>query len=182
MKISSAALVPALLGVVSACGASTGETSAPGATTQSPCRVGYLPQDSCLAEAAPTTAAPTTATPSPSSRRSGTIGTRHTVTIATFTGHGDTSPPRFTRTSRFTIRGNGNWVLKYSYDCSGQLDGEGNFVVDEDAGYNDNPSAVFINRLGSGGHGSWHVHGDAGRHYLEILTECPYKITVAQKY
>src|SRR5215471_19133153 len=112
MRISYAALVLAVSGV-SACGASTGETSAPGATTQSPCRVGYLPQGSCLAGAAPATAAP-----SPSSRRSGTIGTRHAVTIATFTGHGDSRlVPRPIRTSRFTIRGNGNWVLKYTYDC-----------------------------------------------------------------
>jgi hypothetical protein len=182
MRIFYAALVLAVSGA-SACGASTGETSAPGATTQSPCRVGYLPQDSCLAGTAPTTAAPTTAAPSPSRRRSGTIGTAHTVTIATFTGHGDRSPvPRLIRTSGFTIRGNGNWVLKYSYDCAGQLGGEGNFAVNEDAMSFDNPSAVAINRLDSGGHGSWHVHGDAGRHYLEILTECPYKITVVQKY
>jgi len=182
MRISYAALVLAVSGV-SACGASIGKTSAPGATTQSPCRVGYLPQGSCLAGIAPTTAAPTTAAPSPSSRRPGTIGTGHMVTIATFTGHGDRSPvPRLIRTSRFTIRGNGNWVLKYSYDCSGQLGGEGNFIVDEDAMNNDNPSAVAINRLDSGGHGSWHVHGDAGRHYLEILTECRYKIRVVQKY
>jgi hypothetical protein len=117
VKISSAALVSALLGVVSACGASTGETSAPGATTQSPCRAGYLPQGSCLAGATPATAAP-----SPSRSRSGTIGTRHTVTIATFTGNGGTS------TSKFTIGGNGNWVLRYSYDCSGQLGGEGTAV------------------------------------------------------
>jgi len=103
-------------------------------------------------------------------------------TVARFTGHGDTFPPQPSRTSRFTIRGNGNWVLKYSYDCSGQPGGEGNFTVYEDAMYNANPSAVAINRVDSGGHGSWHVHGDAGRHYLEILTECPYKITVAQKY
>jgi hypothetical protein len=103
-------------------------------------------------------------------------------TVARFTGHGGTFPPRPARTSRFTIRGTGNWVLRYSYDCSGQPGGKGNFIVDEDAMYNDNLSAVAINRLGSGGHGSWHVHGDAGRHYLEILTECPYKITVVQKY
>jgi len=171
VKISSAALVSALLGVVSACGASTGETSAPGATTQSPCRAGYLPQGSCLAGAAPATAAP-----SPSHSRSGTIGTRHTVTIATFTGNGGTS------TSKFTIGGNGNWVLRYSYDCSGQLGGEGSFFVDEDALNNDTPSAVFIDRSGSGGKGSWHVHGDAGRHYLEILTECAYTISVVQKH
>jgi hypothetical protein len=180
MKISYAVLVLAVSGV-SACGASTGKTSAPGATTPSPCRVGYMPQDSCLAEAAPATAAPATAAPataapSPSRRRSGTIGTGHAVTIATFTGNGDTS------TSQFTIRGNGNWVLKYSYDCSAQPGGEGIFIVDEDAMNNDTPSAVAIDRLDSGGKGSWHVYGDAGRHYLEILTECPYTISVLQQY
>ena len=170
MKISSAALVSALLGVVSACSASTAETSAPGAT-QSPCRVGYLPQESCLAGAAPATAAP-----SSSRGPSGTIGARHTVTIATFTGNGDTS------TSKFTIGGNGNWVLKYAYDCLGQPGGEGPFEVVEDALNNGTPSAVFINRLGAGGKGSWHVYGDAGHHYLQIVTECRYTISVVQKH
>jgi hypothetical protein len=170
MKISYAALVPAVL-AVSACGASISKTPAPGATTQSPCRVGYVPQDSCLAGAAPATAAP-----SPSRSLSGMIGTRHTVTIATFTGNGDTS------TSKFTVRGNGNWVLKYSYDCSAQPGGEGPFMVDEDAMNNETPSAVAIFRLDSGGKGSWHVYGDEGRHYLQIQTECPYTISVVQKH
>ncbi len=79
MKISYVALVLAVLGL-SACGASIGKTSAPGATTQSPCRVGYLPQDSCFAAAGPTTAAPTMAAPSPSSSPSGRIGAGYTVT------------------------------------------------------------------------------------------------------
>jgi uncharacterized RDD family membrane protein YckC len=90
-------------------------------------------------------------------------------TVAKFTGHGDRRlVPHLIRTSRFTIRGRGNWLLKYSYDCSGQPGGRGNFAVDEDAMNNGNPSAVAINRLDSGGHGSWHVHGDVGRHYLQF--------------
>ena len=184
MKISYAVLV-LTVSAVTACGASAGETSAPGASTQSPCRLGYVPQGSCLAgaapitaaptTAAPTTAPPTTAAPGPSSSVSGTIGTRHAVTIATFSGSGDAS------TAQFTIHGNGNWVLTYSYDCSAQPGGEGLFIVDEDAMNNETPSAVAIDRLGSGGKGSWHVYGDAGRHYLEILTECTYAISVVQQ-
>jgi len=100
--------------------------------------------------------------------------TRHT--IARFTGRGDTN------TARFTIRGNGNWALRYSYDCSAQPGRFGNFFIDEDAMNNDNPSAVAVDRLGRGGHGSWHVHGDAGRHYLAIQTGCSYTITMSQKY
>src|SRR5262249_23619285 len=99
---------------------------------------------------------------------------RHT--IARFTGTGATS------TARFTVGGNGTWVLRYSYDCSAQPFGFGNFIVDEDAMNTDNPSAVAVNRLGRRGHGSWHVHGDAGRHYLAIHTKCSYAMSVVQKY
>ena len=59
-------------------------------------------------------------------------------TIARFTGRGDTN------TARFTIGGKGNWVLRYSYDCSAQPFGFGNFFVDEDAMNTDNPSAVAL--------------------------------------
>jgi hypothetical protein len=98
-------------------------------------------------------------------------------TIARFTGHGDTN------TARFTIRGDGNWVLRYSIDCSAQPFGFGNFFVDEDAMNTDNPSAVAVVTGGApGGHGSWHVHGDAGRHYLAIQTKCSYAMSVVQKY
>jgi len=100
--------------------------------------------------------------------------TRHT--IARFTGTGATS------TARFTVGGNGTWVLHYSYDCSAQPFGFGNFFVDEDAMNTDNLSAVAVNRLGRRGHGSWHVHGDAGRHYLAIHTKCSYAMSVVQKY
>lgn len=100
--------------------------------------------------------------------------TRHT--IARFTGSGDTN------TARFTIRGNGNWVLRYSYNCSAQPFGFGNFFIDEDAMNTDNPSAVAVNRLSRRGHGSWHVHGDKGRHYLAIQTKCSYTMSVVQKY
>jgi hypothetical protein len=73
-------------------------------------------------------------------------------------------------------------VLKYSYDCSGAPGSGGSFTVFEDALNNYTPSAVFINRLGSGGKGSWHVYGDAGRHYLQISTDCAYTISVVQKH
>jgi uncharacterized protein DUF732 len=97
-------------------------------------------------------------------------------TIAVFTGNGDTN------TSKFTISPPGDWVMKYSYNCSGQLIGTGNFIVNEDAMNNMNSSAVAINRLDAGAQGAWHVYGDAGQHYLQIQTQCPYTIRVRQKY
>ena len=96
--------------------------------------------------------------------------------IVVFTGSGDTSTQQFTITSA----NGGNWVMDYSYDCSGQLGGTGNFIVNEDAGNDSSPSAVAINNLDAGQTGAWHVHGDAGTHYLQIQTQCPYTIKVRQ--
>jgi hypothetical protein len=91
---------------------------------------------------------------------------------------------RCTSTQQFTIKSanGGNWVMKYSYDCSGQLGGTGNFIVNEDSGNDSTSSAVAINNLDAGQTGAWHVYGDPGSHYLQIQTECPYTIRVRQKY
>ena len=68
--------------------------------------------------------------------------------------------------------------MKYTYDCSGQSGGTGNFIVNEDAGNDSTSSAVAINNLDAGQTGTWNVYGDAGGHYLKIETECPYTIHV----
>ncbi len=98
--------------------------------------------------------------------------------VAAFTGSSDTS------TSQFTISGNdsGNWIMTYSYDCSQQLGGDGNFIVNEDGGNDSTSSAVQINNLDKGQTGAWNVYGDAGTHYLSIQTQCPYTIKIVQKY
>ena len=106
-------------------------------------------------------------------------------TIATFRslGVGPTGGNINTiNTSKFTIRPPGNWAVKYSYDCSGQDTGTGNFVVNEDGGNNPgNPSAVFINHDDAGKTGVSLAQNDAGQHYLEIQTDCSYTITVLQE-
>jgi hypothetical protein len=101
-------------------------------------------------------------------------------TIATF--HSP-NPSGQTNTSKFTISPPGNWAMKYTYDCSSEPTGTGNFIVDEDAG-NDTANsrgAVFINNLDSGRSGVWFVNNDAGQHYLQIDAFCPYTINVLQK-
>lgn len=101
-------------------------------------------------------------------------------TIATFTGSSNTN------TAQFTIQpyDSSNWVMKYTYTCSGQMTGTGNFIVNEDGG-NDSSgtsSSVQLNNLDSGQNSQTNVYGDAGTHYLQIQTQCPYTITVMQKY
>jgi hypothetical protein len=98
--------------------------------------------------------------------------------IATFTGSGDTSTPQFT----ISPNDSGNWVMAYTYDCSGQVTGNGNFIVNEDNGSDSTSSAVSINNLDKGQTGAWNVYSDAGAHYLAIQTQCPYTIKVEQRY
>lgn len=101
-------------------------------------------------------------------------------TIATFTGSADTNTPQFTISSA----NSGNWTMKYTYDCSGQDIGKGNFIVGEDGGSDSSGtnSPVDLNNLDGGQTSSTNVYSDAGTHYLQIQTECPYTITVEQKY
>jgi len=103
-----------------------------------------------------------------------------TYIIATFSGSSDTNTPQFT----ITANDSGNWVMKYTYNCAGQIGGTGNFIVNEDGG-NDptgSSSAVSLNNLDAGQTSSTNVYDDAGTHYLQIETECPYTITVEQTY
>jgi hypothetical protein len=89
--------------------------------------------------------------------------------IARFSGSG------IQNTARFTIRGSGNWVLKWSYNCS-NFGLSGNFIVSEDNMGDFNGASV--NELGMSGHGQTHVYGDSGRHYLSVNSECNWKTAV----
>ena len=90
--------------------------------------------------------------------------------IARFAGSGIES------TRQFTIGGAGSWVLRWSYNCAafGQ---SGNFQVDEDKGGADFNGAN-VNELGRHGHGLTHVYSDAGRHFLEVDSECSWRMRV----
>lgn len=87
-------------------------------------------------------------------------------TVATFSGSGDQN------TTRFTV--GGTWKLSYSFDCS-PSGGGGNFMVYEDG---TGGSAVTVNDIGDGESASTMAYGDAGTHYLEILSECSWTVKV----
>jgi hypothetical protein len=90
--------------------------------------------------------------------------------LATFTGSGIES------TGRFRIGGSGDWLLKWSYNCASNS-GPGNFIVDEDKGGSDFNGAN-VNELGLRGHGATHVYSDSGSHFLEVNSECNWKVRV----
>ncbi|HEY3871489.1 MAG TPA: hypothetical protein VGM10_24220 [Actinocrinis sp.] len=64
-----------------------------------------------------------------------------------------------------------DWGVTYSYDCS-SLGMQGNFIVSDE---NDIPLA---NALGTSGSATTYEHGDPGRHYLQVNSECSWKIRV----
>jgi len=91
-------------------------------------------------------------------------------TVATFTGSGIQNTRRFTVTA--------NWKLVYSFSCStfGQA---GNFAVLEDGGTD--LSGVTVNDLALNKSASTWAYGDAGTHYLQIDSECAWKVKVVDE-
>lgn len=87
--------------------------------------------------------------------------------IASFTGSGIENTAKFSAPSDYTV----NW----SYSCAafGQ---SGNFIVSGDGG--SDFGGASVDELGNGGHGTTHVYGDAGSHYLGIDSECSWSIQV----
>ncbi|MEU1071890.1 MULTISPECIES: hypothetical protein [unclassified Streptomyces] len=73
-------------------------------------------------------------------------------------------------TAKFHV--DGDWDLKYSYDCS-SFGMQGNFVVQEGGGA---LGAIYLNELGKSGADTTHLH-DGGTRFLEINSECKWKIT-----
>jgi hypothetical protein len=85
--------------------------------------------------------------------------------IAKFTGSG------IENTAKFATPG--TWTLKWAYNCT-STGSTGNFIVSEDGGL----GGVNVNELGVRGHGTTHGYSDAGRHYLEVDSECAWKVRV----
>jgi hypothetical protein len=94
------------------------------------------------------------------------------VVLATFNGSGTE------RTAQFTVPGSGNWELKWSYNCA-SAGGQGNFIVDEDG--DNNPNGVNVNELGNGSSGATHAYSDAGRHYLDVNSECNWTMSAVSQ-
>jgi hypothetical protein len=80
-------------------------------------------------------------------------------------------------TSSFSIGGNGNWKLAWSYrHCAGP---GGGFTVSQDGtGGANGPSVI---RPGTAGHGVTWARNDGGTHYLAIRTQCQWRITVTSQ-
>lgn len=78
-------------------------------------------------------------------------------------------------TQKFTAAG--DWDLNWSYDCS-NFGGQGNFQVfiytgDGSMSFSNSP----VNQLGASGSDVEHYHA-GGTYYLEINSECSWKVTV----
>lgn len=87
---------------------------------------------------------------------------------AVFTGRGSRT------TRQFTIGGNGNWTLQWSYSC--QASGHrGSFAVREDG--TDPLSGVSVSQHGTAGHGVTRTERDTGTHYLVISSGCAWTLT-----
>jgi hypothetical protein len=88
-------------------------------------------------------------------------------TVATFTGSGEENTPRFTVTA--------TWKLAYSFSCAA-FGSAGNFAVSEDGDSDFN--GLSVNDLAMSKHASTWAYGDAGTHYLEVDSECSWKMKV----
>ena len=91
-------------------------------------------------------------------------------TVATFSGSGQQNTSRFTVTS--------TWKLVYSFNCQA-FGSQGNFQVFEDGGSDFNGASV--NDLAMSKSSSTWAYGDAGTHYLEINSECAWKVKVVDE-
>jgi hypothetical protein len=69
-----------------------------------------------------------------------------------------------------------DWSLSYQFDCTKAMraiGGFGNFAVNEDE-----VRAVLVNRLDPSGSATVYRHSDSGVHYLTVISECPWSVTV----
>jgi hypothetical protein len=117
--------------------------------------------------AAAAAAAATVTSPSPHATHSASPQAATVRTVATFTGSGIQTTRRFTVTD--------TWKLTWKFSCT-DFGSSGNFQVFEDGGADFN--GVTVNELSMGKSGSSWVYGDAGRHYLEVNSECSWTVKV----
>jgi len=79
------------------------------------------------------------------------------------------------QTQKFTT--SGDWTLDWSYDCSSDYSGQGNFQVFV---YNDDGSLDssdgLVNQFGAKGSDTQYYY-DAGTHYLSVNSECSWHVT-----
>lgn len=110
------------------------------------------------------TAAATSAKPSQSAKAAAAR------TVATFSGSGQSNTRRFTVTA--------TWKLVYSFSCSA-FGYPGNFQVYEDGGSDFN--GVSVNDLAMSKSASTWAYNDAGTHFLQVNSECSWKMKVVDE-
>lgn len=127
------------------------------------------PATSAPSPAAPAISAPAAAAPAAPSASAAAAAPAAPATsvVLTVSGNG------IKTTKQFTVAD--NWSLKYTYNCS-SFGSQGNFQVMEQGG--DNDGLPLVNELGSKGTDVTYQHGDAGRHSLEVNSECSWTVTV----
>ena len=116
------------------------------------------PSTPLAVESSPTVTASTSASATPAAATA--------RTVATFSGSGQQNTPRFTVTD--------TWKLVYSFNCS-SFGSAGNFQVYEDGG---NDFNLSVNDLAMSKDSSTWAYNDGGTHYLEINSECSWKVKV----
>jgi len=116
--------------------------------------------------AAPASSAPATV----AAKSSAPAKTAAARTVATFTGSGEANTRRFTVTA--------TWKLIYSFNCSA-FGSSGNFQVFEDGGSDFN--GVSVNDLAMSKSSSTWGYDDAGTHYLQVNSECSWKMKVVDE-
>jgi hypothetical protein len=119
------------------------------------------PSAPAAAESSPTAAASTSASATPAAATA--------RTVATFSGSGQENTPRFTVTD--------TWKLVYSFNCS-SFGSSGNFQVYEDGG---NDFNLSVNDLATSKSSSTWAYNDGGTHYLQINSECSWKVKVVDE-
>ena len=119
------------------------------------------PSTPAAAESSPTGVASTSASATPAAATA--------RTVATFTGSGQENTPRFTVTD--------TWKLVYSFNCS-SFGSSGNFQVYEDGG---NDFNLSVNDLAMSKSSSTWAYNDGGAHYLQINSECSWKVKVVDE-
>jgi hypothetical protein len=77
-----------------------------------------------------------------------------------------------------------DWDLAWHYDCSGFAAGTGNFIITIYDYYPGHAQPDFdnqgVNQLGAGGQSVEHYHSGVNTKYLEIVSECPWKLTITK--
>lgn len=125
-----------------------------GGTTAQQHQVATTPDPGVTPSAAePLTVDPTTEAPQP-------------TTLLTTTGNGIKATTEFTTGD--------SWNLTYTFDCSG-FGSSGNFAVTEYT--TGEMTGILVNALAASGQDTVPVY-DAGRHHLEVNSECDWTLTV----